>query len=254
MSRDVRVHLLPQLFEPDELCGGIAVVIDVLRASTTICHALAAGAKAVVPCEEIEEARRMAANHSGERTVLGGERGGRPIEGFDLGNSAFEYTEEAVGGRTVVFTTTNGTRALLRCRQAERVLLGTFVNLRAVVRALADDGRPVHVVCAGTDGAVTAEDCLCAGALAADLRKTAGEFDVTDDSAQVAAGFYTSCEDDPERLAEAMRRSAGGRNLAKLGYEADIERAATRDLFDLVPEYAVETGRIEPGRTSQDTN
>src|SRR5262249_5944787 len=145
------VHLLPSLTTPADLAGGLAVVIDVLRASTTICHALAAGAKEVIPCLEVEEARERANRYVPGDAVLGGERGGLRIEGFDLGNSPREYTPTTVGGRTVLFTTTNGTRAMRQCTEAARVVIGAFVNLspvcREVERALMA-GRDAHLLCA----------------------------------------------------------------------------------------------------------
>src|ERR1041384_8191351 len=109
MSRTINVHLLPILVEPHELAGKLVVVIDVLRATTMIIHALAAGAKAVIPFLEVAGARELAERLPGQ-AVLGGERGGNRIAGFDLGNSPLEYTPAAVGGKTLVFTTTNGTR------------------------------------------------------------------------------------------------------------------------------------------------
>ena len=138
MPRPIRVHLLPGLFEPRELRGGVAVVIDVLRATSTIVHALAAGAQAIVPCCEVEEARRIAATFPPGKALLGGERRGVMIPGFDLGNSPGDYTAEVVGGRKVVFTTTNGTGALLCAREARRVLTGALSNLGAVVELLAE--------------------------------------------------------------------------------------------------------------------
>src|SRR3954447_24007137 len=123
----VFVHLLPALVEPETLRDQTVVVVDVLRATTTIVHALAAGARAVVPCLEVEEARQRAANLPAGSAVLGGERQGLRIEGFDLGNSPTEYTPERVAGKTVVFTTTNGTRAMLHARGARRVVLGSLV-------------------------------------------------------------------------------------------------------------------------------
>src|SRR5258706_13920045 len=136
-ARQLDVYLLPALVEPAQLAGKTAVVIDVLRATTTIVHALAAGATQVIPCLEVDEARRIAAE-LGERAISGGERGGKQIPGFDLGNSPAEYSRERVAGKTVVFTTTNGTRAMLRCKAARRVLLGAFVNFSAVCRELVD--------------------------------------------------------------------------------------------------------------------
>ena len=124
MTRDVKVHLLPALFEPDEVRGGIAVILDILRASTTITHALAHGAKAVIPAGEVDEARRIAVDYPKGSVLLGGEREGVLIEGFDLDNNPFAYTPEAVAGMTIVFTTSNGTKALLRADKADRILRG----------------------------------------------------------------------------------------------------------------------------------
>ena len=246
MSRDVSVHLSPNLFEPNEVRGGIAVVMDVLRASTTITHALAGGAQAVVPCQEVNEARQIAANHPPGEVLLGGERQGELIDGFDLDNSPLNYTAESVQNKTVVFTTTNGTRALLRCRGADRVLIGAFVNVNAVIRMLADDERPVHLVCAGKDGDVSAEDALCAGAVVTGLLAANNALYRLNDPAQIAAGFFAANSKDGATFRAAVRASRNGRNLQRLGFDADIHRAATWDLFELVPEYSPQSGDIQP--------
>src|SRR5215471_1183217 len=112
-DREVRVHLLPDHARPEELHGGVAVVIDVLRATTTIIHALAAGCEAVRPCLEIDEAKKLADGMRAGRVLLAGERGGKPLPDFDLGNSPREFTPKLCRGTTLVFTTTNGTRALI---------------------------------------------------------------------------------------------------------------------------------------------
>src|SRR4051812_40435833 len=131
-EQPVLVHLLPAHIPDGALAGGVAVVIDVLRATTVMVHALAAGCRAVVPCLEVDEAKQQAAGlRSNGKVVLGGERKGKPIPGFDLGNSPEDYTAKACKGATVVLTTTNGTRALLRAKDADRVLIGAFVNFSA---------------------------------------------------------------------------------------------------------------------------
>ena len=107
-DRDVQVHLLPNLVPAEQLAGGIAVVIDVLRASTTSVHALGAGCTAVRPCLEVEEARELANGKRAGKVLLGGERGGSPLPGFDLGNSPREYTSKVCRGTTLVLTTSNG--------------------------------------------------------------------------------------------------------------------------------------------------
>src|SRR5439155_27017862 len=139
-DRDVQVHLLPDLAPPGRLSRGLAVVIDVLRSTTTMIHALASGCIAVRPCLEVEEARQLAGQMRAGRVLLGGERGGLACPGFDLGNSPTEYTAKACCGTTVVLTTTNGTRACHRAAEAERVLIAGFVNYSAVCEQLRQDG------------------------------------------------------------------------------------------------------------------
>ena len=240
MSRPVCVHLLPTLFDPADLRGGVAVVIDVLRASTTICTALAAGAAAICPCRTVEAARAKAGRLPAGTAVLGGERGGVKIDGFDFGNSPADYTAANVGGKTLVFTTTNGTAALDRCRQAERVYIGGFVNLGRILLAAACP-EPLHLVCAGTDGVITAEDTLCAGAIAARFSD-----DDLNDAASLAVAAYREAvrTGSPDRLAEALRRSRGGSNLLALGYGADITAAAASDALPVLPRFHPATGLI----------
>lgn len=241
-ARQIDVYLLPALIEPADLAGQAVVVIDVLRATTTIVQALAAGATQVIPCLEVDEARRIAAE-LGSDAILGGERGGLPIAGFDVGNSPAEYTPERVSNRPVVFTTTNGTRAMQRCRRARRVLIGAFVNFSALCRELADE-KSLAIVCAGTDGQVTREDTLLAGAIADDL--TRGQKGRLNDQAEIAADAWRTAvrvlTDRP--LGIMLRDSRGGRNLIETGQENDINLAAQIDKFDIVPELNLATWRI----------
>src|SRR5438067_1101114 len=236
------VYLLPDLVESAALAGEMVVVIDVLRATTTIIHALAAGAKEVVPCLEVEDARRIAAGLSGG-AILGGERGGVPIPGFDLGNSPAEYTRERVGGKTVVFTTTNGTRAMQRCKLASRVLLGAFVNFSAGCRELAGHDQ-LALVCAGTDGHVTREDTLLAGAIVDDATRSK-KLQLNDQALLAADAWQTAVRLMTDRpLGMMLRESRGGRNLIDTGQENDIDLAAQIDRFDVVPELDLQTWRV----------
>lgn len=246
MTRDVRVHLLPVLFEPEEVDGGCAVILDILRASTTITHALANGAQCVVPTLDVEEAQSQAATYPVDQVLTGGERMGILIPGFTLDNNPFAYTANIVSGKTVVFTTTNGTRALHRSSQAARVLIGSFVNLASVVRTLAPETRPIHLVCAGTMGKITMEDALCAGAIAQGLAEawSMTTDDWPDDQLQLAVRTYREATQASDGLLTAVRGSFGGRNCVRLGFDTQIERAATLNLFDIVPEYHAATGRI----------
>lgn len=251
MLTSLAVHFLPALVSPEDLANGDVVMIDVLRASTTMTHALAAGANAVVPCREVEEARTAAANVPPGKAVLGGERGGLPIEGFDAGNSPLEYTHAAVDGKTVVFTTTNGTLALMQCTAAARVFIGSFVNLSAVVERLTGE-RPIHLLCAGTRGRITREDVLCAGALSELLLEAVVDESRINDQVRIAVDCWRAAVPHGARppkalageLSLALHDTQGGRNLMAIGLEHDIDIAAEVDRFDVVPQLDIATWRI----------
>jgi 2-phosphosulfolactate phosphatase len=241
-DREVRVHLLPDLVPPGGLRGGVAVVIDVLRATTTIIHALAAGCPSIRPCAEVEEARQLAGGMRAGRVLLGGERGGVPLPDFDLGNSPREYTAKVCRGCTLVLTTTNGTQALLRAAPADRVLLAAFTNFSAVCEQLRQETRPVHILCAGTRGEVSLEDTLLAGALVDFLCEVSQV--CLNDSARLAWDCF---ENHGSILLGALEVSQGGANLKQLGYDEDIRTAAQVDLFNLVPELRRQPLRVEIG-------
>jgi 2-phosphosulfolactate phosphatase len=233
-----RVHYLPETVLRDSLAGGTAVVIDLLRATTTLCHALAAGAAEVRICMEVEETRQLAAQLGRDRCLLGGERGGVKIDGFDFGNSPSEYLPERVAGKTLIFTTTNGTRAISSCLGADRVLLASLVNLSAVSAAIAERSGTVDIVCAGTNGQLTREDILAAGAIVATLSSMQGGTWTWNDEALVARDAWhgvAATEQPRDSLLAALRDSIGGRNLVELGYDADIDSAAAVDSVPVVP-------------------
>ena len=248
--RQIDVFLLPSLAESEQLAGRTCVVIDVLRATTTIVHALAAGATQVVPCLEVDEARQRAAE-IGSAAVLGGERSGGKIAGFDLGNSPAEYTPQSVGGKTLVFTTTNGTRALTRCKGAKRVLIGAFVNFSAICGEIADADQ-IALLCGGTDGEVTREDALLAGAIVCELAASGGRelpeksrYALNDQAELAADAWRTAIRMLTDRpLGMTLRDSRGGRNLIGMGHENDIDLAAQIDRFDIVPELDLAAWRI----------
>jgi 2-phosphosulfolactate phosphatase len=296
--RDLRVHFLPELIAPDDLAGSTCVVIDVLRATTTMIYALAAGATAVIPRLTIDDARQRAGVFPAGQAILGGERGGLKIEGFDVGNSPAEYSPAIVGGKTIVLTTTNGTKALLYCQQAAEVLIGAFVNLSAVCSVLSKgadsinlplplgEGRgegfatspmrphpnplpkgegtaqtdPTHtetsvnLICAGTDGEITREDVLLAGAIVARLTENGekgekGAWHLNDQAAVAQDAWlrimaHAAPADVMPRLIDAMRASQGGRNLIALGMQRDIELASEVDRFDITPQYAAASGLV----------
>jgi 2-phosphosulfolactate phosphatase len=234
----VRVFLSWRLIEAEALPGATAVVIDLLRASTTIVYALGAGARCVVPCEEVEEARLVAERVPPSERVLGGERKSVLIPGFDLGNSPRDYTRERVGGKTVIFTTTNGTRALRASAGAARVVVGCFANFAAMVRAVRG-AEKVVVCCGGVSGGVCTEDAICAGAF---VEALAGRGFLPDDSARIARDLWAGAQG---RMAAALAESQGGRNVAGAGLGGDLVDCARVDTHTVVPELDVRGWRIE---------
>lgn len=247
-TQPLHVHLLPTLIEPGAISGGTAVIIDILRASSTIITSLHNGAERVIPCGTPDEAMRVRSQAVPGTVLLGGERGGVRIDGFDLGNSPAEYGPETVAGRTVAFTTTNGTKALLAAASAQTILIGAFLNRRAVVELLERQHRPTHLICAGTDGVITGEDVLFAGAVVSELlqlaerNSTALPFWSLNDCAVIAWNNWTMSLKDPatiplSQLELLLRETRGGRNLRDLGYDSDIGLCSRLDCIGTVPEY-----------------
>ncbi|MCA9229477.1 MAG: 2-phosphosulfolactate phosphatase [Planctomycetales bacterium] len=250
--RKLAVHYLPQFIPESELAGSTVVVVDLLRASSTICQALAAGARCVVPCLEIDETLAKAQSYSRDEIVLGGERGGRQIEGFDLGNSPGEYSADRLYGRRVLFTTTNGTKALSHARLASRVMIGAAVNRQALVEAIAAEAR-IDILCAGTNGQVTREDLLAAGAICdALLSLDAVEHWETNEWAQAVLAEWQELKTlagsvgnhVSEQLALELRSTPGGKNLLALDYDSDLVLCSQLDTLDVVPELDPATGEL----------
>lgn len=224
---------MPFLFEPSDVRGGVAVIVDILRASTTIIHALANDAAGVVPCGAVDEAFAVRESSVAGSCLLGGERGGIKIDGFDLSNSPDDYAASVVQGKMIGFTTTNGTKALLRSELADEILIGAFVNFAAVLWRIRQQQKTIHIVCAGTDGVITGEDVLFAGALVAALETGDVDYEMNDAAVIAANHWRQECgELTAARIEPALRRAQGGRNLIRLSYEKDI---ATASLVDSIP-------------------
>jgi len=231
----VDVCFTPDEVVANELQGRIAVVVDVLRATSTIVEALANGAKSVFPVPSIEAAVRLAQNMGRDQVLLCGERRGLPIDGFDLGNSPREYTPERVAGRSLIMTTTNGTPALLSTTNARETLVASFLNLSAVVARAAESGLPVTVVGAGKERRFSLDDAVCAGAIVRGLcgeRHAAGEG--LPDTAHAAMLLAEARSGDLKSLFEG---TAAGRQLIDAGLGEDLEFCAQVDRHDVVPRF-----------------
>jgi 2-phosphosulfolactate phosphatase len=225
MPASIDVVFTPDLLPFSDLTGKTVVVTDILRATTTITFAMANGATVITPVLTPEDAFRLAADQP--NTLVGGERGGMKVDGFDLGNSPREYIQAIVSDRQVVLTTTNGTRTLQACRAAERVLVGSFLNLRATVDRLAQVEGELVLACSGREGGFCTEDTVFAGACVAALAETQ-----LTDAAETAKLLYQTHRED---LLGMLKNCYHGRSLANIGLGEDLEFCAQMNLVDVVP-------------------
>lgn len=211
-----------------DVAGACAVVVDVLRATSTVAAALGHGAAYVIPRTDVDAAfaARAELERGREAPILGGERGGFKVAGFDLGNSPLEYGPERVGGRPVILCTSNGTAALERCRGASRLYAASFVNAGATAAAVARGAEGVVLCCAGKEGSPSLEDVCCAG-LIATLLLDVYSYDA-DDATALALLCWEKHRADVGRL---LRKCNHGRYLAGLGFERDLEFCSRVDAF-----------------------
>ena len=227
----IAVALTPLNLAPLPLAQRAVVVIDVLRMTSVAITALSHGAVGILPVTDVEEARRQA--HRLPGALLCGERKGLPLPSFALGNSPLEYTAERVNGKQIIATTTNGTRVLNMAAKARRVLLGAFLNVSAVARALAGE-TDVLLACAGTRDALSLEDVLAAGAIIERLQAQDHQ-PALDDAALCALWLYQSARSD---LLAALRPTTHCAYLLGLGqpqYEADVHACLCEDTCQTVP-------------------
>jgi 2-phosphosulfolactate phosphatase len=233
MSLDVA--LTPVGLTPGEVHGRLVFVIDILRANTTICAALAAGARAVVPAATPEEAKRLAQTLGPQETVLAGERQCVRIPGFALGNSPLEMTPDQVRGQTVVLATSNGTGALLAAAAARQVVVAAAVNFAPVAARIREawiGGEEILIVCAGRERRFALDDGYTAGRLVeAALAGGRGRKGLND----AALAMLDLVRRYGRRWNRPLTRSASGRDLLKLGMRADVEVAATPDAYPILP-------------------
>ena len=218
--------------------GKVAVVIDVLRATSVITTALENGAREVVPVKTIEEAQSLYAQLEPTMTLRGGERHALKIESFDFGNSPLEYTKERVGGKTVILTTTNGTNAINNVKGADEVVLACFRNAEVVAHHLVETSQcgvstNVVIVCAGTEGRFSLDDGLCAGLLI-DLLQQKVEVEL-DDLGILVSHYYN---ENKSNLLAALSGCFHLKRLVSLGFEGDVRFCLETNCASAVPVFA----------------
>ena len=217
---------------PEVLVGKTAVVIDVLRASTSIATALQNGAKTIIPVAEVDAARKLVAGQSHSTTMLCGERDGNQLPGFDLGNSPAEYSAEKVKNKTLIFTSTNGAQILAKTRLAQYTTISAFVNTAVTVDFLIQAGTDVAICCAGTDGTFSLEDAVCGGFILSKLYAQLSDKLILDDIGTALLILGRRFENS---ILNMLRLSTHGRKLTKLGFGSDLILCANIDSVPILP-------------------
>lgn len=231
MYNNIDVFTSAQSFQEEDLRDKTVVVIDVLRATSTIVTALENGARGVIAVEDMGDASKIAQNLDPSRYLLCGEKDGVKIEGYHLGNSPLEYTEEKVKGRTLILNTTNGTKAITRASLADDVYIGSFLNLKAIRDELKSVDKEIVIVCAGWRSRLSLEDFLCAGHIVYDL--LGGSLpDEARDGAKLAFGIYEKYKD---KLADVMTKTNHSVRLKGIVDTNDVEFCSQVSVFDVVP-------------------
>jgi 2-phosphosulfolactate phosphatase len=228
------VLLYPQALSNQVPGDRKVVVIDVLRATSTIVTALAQQALEVIPVNEPSEAIELVRSIGTRECVLGGEQKGFKIEGFELGNSPADYTEAKVAGKKVILCTTNGTRAIKRAHGAAEVLVASYLNLQTVVDYLGESDKDLLIVCAGREQNISLEDLSCAGMIIRLLRARRNDLQLTDGA--TVAGLIAG-QAQSEGLENFLKSTEHGRYLLQIGMEPDIRDCVALNQYPILPRY-----------------
>lgn len=227
MKPTAEVILTPALVPYYDLEGKVVVVIDILRATTTMCYAFINGAQRIIPAATVDEAKE----YLGKEYVVAAERNGVAVEGFTLGNSPESFTKELVEGKTIVLTTTNGTHTLHQCKTADKIVTGAFTNISALCNWLIGWGQPVVLACAGWKNKFNLEDTVFAGAVLHTIKE---HFDLDSDSCVAAVNLFLTASQDLEGY---LRHSNHAQRFERLGID-DLPLCLKADVTDIVPIYS----------------
>ena len=232
-KRKIEVCFTPALLPIYNISNAIVVVIDIFRATSSICYGLNNGAEAIIPVASVEECK----SYESKGYLLAAERDGKVVDGFDFGNSPFAYAEDKVKGKTIVLTTTNGTHAIDESKKdAYQVIIGSFLNLTAVCDYLKSQDKDVFLLCAGWKNKFNLEDTLFAGAIVYQLKD---ESYFLDDASVAADDLYQLAKDD---LSAYTSKTSHSERLTKLGIEEDIKFCLNVDITSTIP--VLKDGRL----------
>lgn len=224
-NRKIEVCLTPALLHLYEIRESIVVVIDIFRATSSICYGIDNGVEAIIPVATIESCE----SYRHTDYLLAAERNGEVVVGFDFGNSPFAYASEKVNGKTVVLTTTNGTHAINESRDARQIVIGSFLNLTYLCNWLKTQPYDILLLCAGWKNKFNLEDTLFAGAVVHQLNEDGYQID---DSAIAAEDLYVAGKSD---LNEYLKKTSHSERLKKLGIEEDIRFCLNVDITSSIP-------------------
>lgn len=226
-KRKLEICLSPLLYEPDEHTGSIVVIIDVLRATSAICTAFQNGAKSIIPVESVEEAR----DYKNRGYLVAAERDGYVLDFADFGNSPFNFTRERVEGKTIVYSTTNGTGIIKMAESASAVVVGSFLNISSLTEWLSEQKNDVILFCAGWKNRFNLEDTICAGAIAEKLMSTS-LYSTICDSTIAALDLWAMAKND---LHGYIDKVAQRTRLRDKGLDDCIEFCITSDFTEKIP-------------------
>jgi 2-phosphosulfolactate phosphatase len=230
------VFFTPNQVKPIETAGRLVVIVDVLRASTTVATALGNGARTVIPVEGADEVIFRSREFARSKILLAGEQKMYPIAGFDIGNSPQAFTPAVVEGKTILITTTNGTKTLMGVQNARDIVIASYVNFSAVLvmmKLAASSNTDIAIICAGEEGSFTLEDAACAGRYVRAIPKKADSV-VANDAAAASVLIEKRYGDN---IAKVFKESSHGQALQSAGFGDDLTAAAEVDSYPVVPIY-----------------
>jgi len=216
----------------DKLKNHLVAVVDVLRASSTICEALRNGAKEIIPLAEVSEAMELTGKLSRDNVLLCGEREGNIIPGYDLGNSPLEYSREMVQGKTLIFTSTNGSVAMTKAASAKSAIIVSFNNISAAVDYILRAGEDLTIICSGNNMQFAMEDAVCGGMMVNMLCQQSEDAVELNDGAQAAVILFQKFR---SKYRQLLVRCFHGRYLKSLGYDQDLEFCSQVDNNNAIP-------------------
>jgi len=244
----INIHYSNLNFDELYFTGKTSVVIDVLRSSTVIVHALKNGAREIIPVGTVDFAIKVSGNAFGGQTILAGERNTKMVEGFNLGNSPLEFTPEIVAGKSIILYTTNGSRSIVKAKFSENLFICCYNNLPAVANHLLALNKDVEIICAGSNGNFNLEDAACAGRLLNEIGKVNKLVEIGDSgrASLVLSKLFG------KNILKMLKKTDHGRLLIENGFSADIKECAQFGTTDLIPYYvsgAIKKLETETART-----